>query len=117
MSISSTRVTTFCDYAYSVSVSATNNPTLKNQDGTDYTKGEVALVQLHINGTGTPDTDQFYIIGYNGSGTNEIRAVDTRSPAVSNRPELYLDSNGIPSLRTGHQNNYTVRVHVIKSIG
>lgn len=117
MSISSTRVATFCDYAYSVSVSSTVNPTLKNKDGTNYTKGQIALVQLHIDGTGTADTDQLYVIGYNGSSTSDARPLLTNSPNVSNRPQLFIDSSGVPRLRTGHGNTYTIRVHVIKSIG
>lgn len=117
MSISRVRVSTATDYQYTAAVSNSNTPRLKNQDGSDYTKATVAFVHLHIDGTGTADTDQFYRLGYNGSGNSEVRAVQTNSPNVSNRPQLFLDASGYPSLRTGHNNNYSVRVHVIKSLG
>lgn len=119
MSISSTRVSTSSDYAYSVVASSTVNPTLKNQDGTDFDRYNcIALVQLHINGTGTSSTDQLYIVGYSGSGGSSIvRALNTNSPNVSNRPRLFVNTSGYPAISTGHGNTYTIRVHVIKSLG
>ncbi len=118
MSISSTRVATLCDYAYTVQVSSSDNPTLKNQDGTDFNRNQIAIVQLHIDGTSTAGTDQLYIVGYTGSGNSTvIRALNTNSANVSNRPRLFANASGYPAISTGHGSNYGVRVHVIKSIG
>ena len=117
MTMSSTSISVDQDYSYGVAVSSTVTPRLKNKDGTDYSRGDIAIVLLYIRGTGTPDTDQVYMVGYNGSNNVEIRDIKTNSPNVSNRPQLYLDSAGQPVIRTGHGSTYTVRVRVIKSIG
>ena len=68
MTIGYFATTTETDYSYTTTASTTVNPTLKDRNGNNFPAGKVALVYMFIEGTGTPDTDQLYAVGYAGSG-------------------------------------------------
>ena len=114
MSIDYNNVSTNNDYSYQTSASTTVNPTLKNKDGTNFTVGKPAMVWTYIEGTGTADTDQWFLVGYAGSGTSDVGYLNTTIPGSSNRPLLYKDTDGLIKLKTGHGSSYTVRVRVLK---
>ena len=114
MSIDYHNVSTTNDYSYTTSASTTVNPTLKNKDGTNFTAGKPAMVWTYIEGTGTADTDQWWLVGYAGSGTSDVASLSTTIPGSSNRPLLYKDTDGLIKIKTGHGSGYTIRVRVLK---
>jgi len=101
-------------YQYSTTASVTNRPRLKLKNGSDFPKGQVAIVTAYISGTSTGDTDWHGIIGYNGSSTNQIRVISAPLAGSSNRVAMTLDSSGYPVFYTGHSNDYTIKVRVVR---
>lgn len=114
MSIDYNNVATNNDYSYQTAASTTVNPTLKNKDGTNFTAGKPAMVWTYIEGTGTSDTDQWWLVGYAGSGTSDVASLSTTIPGSSNRPLLYKDTDNLIKIKTGHGSSYTIRVRVLK---
>ena len=115
MTIGYFATTTETDYSYTTTASTTVNPTLKDRNGNNFPAGKVALVYMFIEGTGTPDTDQLYAVGYAGSGASDVSThLAGASAGVSNRPVLYKDTDNLIKIKTGHSSNYTIRVRVMR---
>jgi hypothetical protein len=100
-------------YAYDAYVSNSVRLRLKLPDGSDFPKGQAAIVGLFVEGTGTALTTQLYTVTHNGSGTSGISLLQGSSAGVSNRPAMSLDASGYPIIYTGHPNIYSVAVRVM----
>ena len=90
----------------SYAVSNTNIEPLTNSNGELIQTGGAYRVTAHIDGTGTDQSSKAVIWNQNGTWyVNET----SRSGSSSNHIQ-FLISGGLPSVKTWHQNNYTVRV-------
>jgi hypothetical protein len=90
----------------SYSVSNTNISALTNADGTSLATGGAYRFTGHIDGTGTDNSSR--AVFWNENGTWYVN-VTGQSGTASNHIQ-FLVSSGVPSVKTYHANNYTVRV-------
>ena len=88
------------------SVSNTNIGELLNQDGTSLATGGAYRFTAHIDGTGTDQSSR--AVFWNENGTWNVNV--TGQSGTSSNHIQFLVSSGVPSVKTYHAQNYTVRV-------
>ena len=86
--------------------SITNIKPLLDQDGNALQTGGGYRFTAHIDGTGTDQCSR--AVFYNGNGTWYVN--NTYASGSSSNNIEFLVSNGVPSVKTWHANNYNVRV-------
>ena len=87
-------------------VSNTNIGELLNQDGSSLETGGAYRFTAHIDGTGTDQSSR--AVFWNENGTWNVNV--TGQSGTSSNHILFLVDSGVPSVKTYHANNYTVRV-------
>ena len=87
-------------------VSNTNIGELLNQDGTSLADGGAYRFTAHIDGTGTDNSSR--AVFWNENGTWNVNV--TGQSGTSSNHIQFLVSGGVPSVKTYHASNYTVRV-------
>ena len=90
----------------SYAVSNTNISALTNADGSSLETGGAYRFTGHIDGTGTDNSSR--AVFWNEDGTWNVNI--TGQSGTSSNHILFLVSSGVPSVKTYHTNNYTVRV-------